>query len=463
MSTNFSRLASANSYDNALRNLQARQTSLANLQENLTSGKKVVVASDDPTAAAQAERSMTRIARIAADQRALESQKNSITAAEGTLGDITDALQSIRELVVASGNASYSGAERKSAALQIQGLRDQVFALANRKDTNGLPMFAALGSSLAPFVGPTTPPQDYTYQGLPGQGASTETAIPNTLDGDSAFMLQVARDGVFNATLESIDPISGIKSPISANRLLNTTNVVIANAADRALVATTSQLTRTATTGPGLTPQDYPTYTVTFSSVIADPLTGQTTATYDITENPSVSGPIASGTAVYATAKPTSIAIAGIPGLTLTVNGTPPSTDKNNPNPTGSPAVGDTITVEHSPSVFSVLDDAIRDISSAANGNGVTQAVSQALFNIDITMERISAVRGRAGDLLNRAERISGDQEKRSIQLEADRSRAEDIDMIKGISDFQNQQTGYSAALQSYAQVQKLSLFNFIG
>jgi flagellar hook-associated protein 3 FlgL len=34
--------------------------------------------------------------------------------------------------------------------------------------------------------------------------------------------------------------------------------------------------------------------------------------------------------------------------------------------------------------------------------------------------------------------------------------------MIKGISDFQNQQVGYEAALKSYASVQKLSLFNFI-
>ncbi|MEN9467914.1 MAG: hypothetical protein RL081_1915, partial [Pseudomonadota bacterium] len=41
-------------------------------------------------------------------------------------------------------------------------------------------------------------------------------------------------------------------------------------------------------------------------------------------------------------------------------------------------------------------------------------------------------------------------------------SRAEDLDMIKGVADFQNQQTGYQAALQSYAQVQKLSLFNYI-
>jgi flagellar hook-associated protein 3 FlgL len=109
------------------------------------------------------------------------------------------------------------------------------------------------------------------------------------------------------------------------------------------------------------------------------------------------------------------------------------------------------------------MDDAIRDIGTAVNANAASQAVAQALGNLDIGMERVSAVRGQAGDLLNRADRITSTQESRSIQLEADRSRAEDLDMIKGIADFQNQQTGYSAALQSYAQVQKLSLFNFIG
>ena len=89
--------------------------------------------------------------------------------------------------------------------------------------------------------------------------------------------------------------------------------------------------------------------------------------------------------------------------------------------------------------------------------------MAQALTNIDIGLSKLSSVRGQAGDLLNRADRITTNQDKRSIQLEDDRSRAEDLDMTKGISDFQNQQTGYQAALQSYAQVQKLSLFNFIG
>jgi len=112
--------------------------------------------------------------------------------------------------------------------------------------------------------------------------------------------------------------------------------------------------------------------------------------------------------------------------------------------------------------VFSTLDSAIRDIRGATNSNAATQAVGQALTNVDIGLERMSNMRSYAGELLNRADRITGDQEKRSIQLEGDRSRAEDLDMIKGISDFQNQQVGYEAALKSYAQVQKLSLFNFI-
>ena len=34
--------------------------------------------------------------------------------------------------------------------------------------------------------------------------------------------------------------------------------------------------------------------------------------------------------------------------------------------------------------------------------------------------------------------------------------------MVKGLSDFNLTQTSYQAALQSYAQIQKLSLFNFI-
>ena len=452
--TTFSRLGSANAYDNALRNLQTRQTSLANLQENLTSGKKITSPSDDPTGAAQAERAMNRIARIATDQRALESQRNAITAAEGTLGDITDALQNFRELVVSAGNGTHTPAERTTIAGQLSGIKDQILALANAKDSNGLPLFAALGSALQPFVGPQSVAPDYTFQGLPGQAASGNYAIPFTLDGESAFMNTPSRDGVFNITVGNT--VTGI---IPNDRGLVTDNMVVTN---NATVASTAALAQATPGAP-----DYPTYTVSFTALDSTTVPGTTTVTYDITETPLVSGGanpiVASASASYKTGDTAKIAITGVPGMSFNITGTPPITDKNaGTTVVGSPAVGDTITITPKRSVFSVLDTAISDIGSAANKNAAAQAVSQALKNIDISMARVSAIRGQAGDLLGRADRITATNDKRNIEQEGNRSRAEDLDMIKGVSDFQNQQTGYQAALQSYAQVQKLSLFNFI-
>ena len=429
------RLGSANTYDNAIRIVTARQAALSELQENLTSGKRVIRASDDPTSAAIAERALTRISRIATDQRALESQRTSIATTESTLGDVTDALQRFRELVVSAGNGVHSAAERRTIAQEMQGLRDQVFALSNTKDPNGLPLFNALGSALAPFVGPQATAPDYSFNGLPGQTAAGTVNIPFTLDGDNAFMHQPARDQAFNAIVTNT--VDGF---ISTGRTLTTDNVVMTNQATVSATAAAAQ----AVAPPNNVP--YPKYTVAFTAVDTTTVPGTTTATYTTSEVPPVSGVIAAVTISYPT--DTSITVATLPGLSFNI--------------TGTPKVNDTITIDSSASVFSVLDDAIRDIGEASNNNASAQAVSQALHNIDIGLARVSNVRGQAGELLNRADRISGNQEKRSIQMEENRSLAEDLDMIKGISDFSNQQTGYSAALQTYAQIQKLSLFNFI-
>ena len=439
MAVNLSRLASSNTYDNALTNLSQRQNALSNLQEKLTSGKKVVRASDDPTGAAQAERALTRLSRIATDQRALEAQRNTIANAESTLGDVVDALQQFRELVVSAGNGSHTAEERKTIAGQLQGLREQILGYANRTDTNGQPLFGALASAAVPFSGPTAGAPDYTYNGLPGQTATSNTAIASALDGESAFMHQPSRDGVYNVSTNSST------GAIPTGRALTTGNVSVTDS---------SLVTRA-------------TYKITFGPVVPGATAGTSSTSYTIEEIPVAGDPPTWGSPNqvgpftvpdYTTGKPVSIPIAdqagppvitGMPGLSLTI--------------TGTPAAGDVITVDPNPSIFSVMDDAIRDIGGAANGNAATQAVGQAIYNLDIGMNRVSAIRGQAGDLLNRADRITSNQESKSIQLEADRSRAEDLDMIKGVADFQNQTTAYQAALQSYAQVQKLSLFNYLG
>ncbi|MCW5235154.1 flagellar hook-associated protein FlgL [Verminephrobacter eiseniae] len=417
MSNDITRLGTANMYDSALRNLGTRQSQLANLQENLTSGKRVVRASDDPVSAAQAERALNRLARIQSDQRALATQRNAIALGESTLGDAIDLVQNFRALVVSAGDASLKPEDRATIANQLQSLREQLLQVANRKDTNGVALLSALGSALTPFAGPLGGAPDYRFAGQPGQSASAGARIAATLDGDSAFMFDPRRDGIYTATV----------SPIPAGRQLTTSAVT--PAAPRLVTGDDYRITFSAA-GPGTTP-------------------GTSSASYTVTNSSTgaVSGPVRLPD--FRADEPLTATVTGIPGLSLDIQGLP--------------ADGDSITLRPSTSLFGTLDSAIDGIRQAPNQNAAIQSVGQALANIDLGLERVHGMRGYAGELLNRADRISGDQTQRSIQLESDRSRAEDLDMIQGISDFQNQQVGYQAALKSYAQVQSLSLFQYIG
>ena len=455
MSNTIFRVGTANMYDNAIRNVSARQTSLVNLQENLTSGKRVVRASDDPVSAAQAERALTRISRIQTEQRALENQRNAIAQAESTMGDAIGLVQEARQLMVSAGNGTLTSNDRATIANQLQSLRDQLTAVANRTDTNGIPLLGALGSAQSPFMGPLNSTPDYLFAGQAGQTASDGVTLPNTLDGDAAFMFDAKRDGSFHAAITpgtSTVIVPGATTPSvpamgQPNRALTTSAITVAEG---------TNFNKNPATGLAYT------YSVSFSNVTLDPATNTLSATYNVSStDPAFVPPAAQTLNPIKIGEKGEFNINGLPpGMSMKVTTLP--TKAVDGTITLSPANGDTINISPQASVFSVIDKAIAEIKAAPNSNVAAQAISQALANVDIGLERMSNIRSYAGELLNRADRITGDQEKRSVQLESDRSRAEDLDMIKGISDFQNQQTGYQAALQTYASVQKLSLFNYI-
>src|SRR5690348_841796 len=130
------RVSTASAYEQAIENLMSRQVSLTNAQTQLTSGKRVNQASDDPTAAARAERARAQQAATTASERAVDASTNAMTLTESALGDAGDLMGQVRQLVVQAGDASYSDAERASIAQQISALRDQLLTVANQGDGN---------------------------------------------------------------------------------------------------------------------------------------------------------------------------------------------------------------------------------------------------------------------------------------------------------------------------------------
>ncbi len=180
------RVTSANAFDTSVGNLQRRQSDLSQASDRLTSGKRVAQASDDPVAAARAERALAAMVRSEANQRALEASRNVMQQAEAAMGDAGELLQQARELVVAAGNGSYSDADRATLAKSIQGIRHQLLGVANRTDGAGTYVFGGQGSDQEPFI---DTPSGVQFRGSTGQSqAPSDEPLPMGMDGNQAWL-----------------------------------------------------------------------------------------------------------------------------------------------------------------------------------------------------------------------------------------------------------------------------------
>ncbi len=306
------RITSASAFETSLSNLQRRQLALSQSQEQLTSGKRVLRPSDDPAAAAAAERALAAESRSKAQLRALDSSRSAMQLSESALGGAGELMQQARELLVSAGNGSYSDADRRVIAQAMRGLRNDLLAVSNRSDGAGRYLFGGQGADSAPLL---DRPAGVAYNAATGQLlAASGEASPLSIDGQAAWL----------------------QAPDAAN-----------------------------------------------------------------------------------------------PGRML--------------------------------SVFDVLDRVVGELLTPGRTSAqVSQTVSSGLGDIDITANNLSAWRARTGEALNRIDGIGQRLSQTTLDAQRERSDAEDLDMLQAISDFQNRQTGYDAALKAYSTVQQMSLLQYL-
>jgi flagellar hook-associated protein 3 FlgL len=421
-----SRLGTANMYDRTISNISKQQAELASQMEHASAGKRVLRASDDPVAAAQAERARTRLTRMETDQRMLDAQTATIKYGESTLGEINAAVQEFRSLLVQAGNGTYNQTQRDTLVEQLTSLRDQILKYSNRTDSNGLPLFRGLDTeSSMPFPN--------GGQGIQsGQPNSSEYTITNSLDGALAFFSGKTGNGVLAVDIDGAN---------AGKAWADVGTITDPNATD---LSATGPLTITF----GEDADGNPTYSITYQQEDpANPGTFLTVPWEDANGDPVTDIAYKSGEAI------------SVAGMKLTI--------------TGDTEVDDKFTVKPSTdqSIFDVLDQAIAEVKNNVKTDGSTDhgalahGLAKTLAEIDTQLNRVSTVRGVAGDLLNQAERMGNTLLARNEQVEAQRVAAEDYDaegMVKALSQLKTQETAVSAALQSYASIQKLSLFNYI-
>ena len=109
--------------------------------ERLSSGKRINSAKDDAAGLAISN-SMT--AQIRGMSQGIRNANDGISlaqSAEGALGEVTNILQRVRELVVQASSETYSSDDRDSIQLEVTALTTQVSDIMQNNTFNGIPLF----------------------------------------------------------------------------------------------------------------------------------------------------------------------------------------------------------------------------------------------------------------------------------------------------------------------------------
>ncbi|WP_018409974.1 flagellar hook-associated protein FlgL [Methyloversatilis thermotolerans] len=412
-----------------------RQSSdLFRLQQQLSTGRRVLAPSDDPVASSRAleiEQSQAINTQYGVNRRDASSALGFAEAQLTTAGDI---LAAARERIVQAGNAPLSDADRKAVANDLRAMYSEMMGIANSRDAFGDYLFSGYKSTTQPFSGSVE--AGASYFGDDGQRMSrigSNREIPISDPGSDIFMRVPEGNGRFTLT------------PNAAN---TGTAVIDAGRVDD--VST------------WLDPANSGNFEVVFAYDSATK-----TTTYDIIDNGSGNS-LLTGAAPGAAPYPRTW-VEGEP-IKLVSQGAEPAFDFGvSFEVTGAPATGDRIALQasQSQSVFDTLGDIILALEQTgtdtpADSAKLQNAVVSALTNIDQAQETLLTARSRIGSRGAEIDALNSLGEQVDIHYESTLSDLRDLNYTQAISQLTQQLSYFEAAQQSFMKVSGLSLFNYL-
>ena len=405
------RISTLNIFNTATNQLGTLQSGIARTQMQLATERRILTPADDPVASARAlevSQAQEMNAQFATNRM---NARSSLSHVETTLQDAGNLLQDIQQLAVNAGNGTMVLSDRQALATELEGRLEDLLGVANTSDGAGGYLFSGYMATTQPF---TRTPGGAQYQGDQGQrqlqvGASRK--IPLSASGASVFENNPTGNGVFQTQAAGANTGAAV---ISSGSVTDRSQL---NGHDYAL-------SFTVTGTPAVT-----TYTVNDTST--------TPPTAVLSNQP------------YE------------PGKTISFGGM--SFDIK-----GAPANGDSFTVKPSEkqSVFTTVTDLIAALRAPADGSSgkaaLTNSLNTAMDNLKAAHDNVLTVQASMGAHLKELDYLDSAGDDLNIHYASTLSDLQDLDVVKAISDFQQQQTTLQAAQMSFKTMSGLSLFNYL-
>lgn len=405
------RISSNTIFETGMNQLGSLYTGMAKTQQQLSTNRRMITAADDPIASARAlEVTQSKSINTQFDVNR-QNARGSMSQVELALTGVTSLLQDVQTLSVNGGNGALSQADRESIATEIEGRLADLLGLANSADGSGGHLFAGFRTTTTPFTQTATGAQYHGDQGQRFLQVGSSRLLPISDSGSTVFEANPTGNGTFETRATAGNTGTGI---IAAGAVSNA-----------ALLAG----------------RDY-NYSVDFSVV------GGVT-TYTVTDNLPVPPVLVVAASPFT------------PNQQITFDGA--SFDIR-----GNPANGDSFTVvpSQNQSVFQTFTDLIKTLRAptvtAADQAALTNGLNKANDNLNSALDNVLSVRASLGSRLKELDYLDSSGQDMDVQYAATLSQLQDLDMVKALSEFTQQQFTLEAAQKSYKSLTGLSLFNII-
>ncbi len=148
------RISTLHIYNLANNSMADANRELVTTQEQLSTGKRVLSAADDPVAATRIQQINDNLASIDQYKKNITFAENNLAIEETALSSTTNLLQRVEELAIQAGNtAVLSESEYNALAAEVDSRIDELVGLANTRNANGDYIFSGYQSQTPPFVG----------------------------------------------------------------------------------------------------------------------------------------------------------------------------------------------------------------------------------------------------------------------------------------------------------------------
>lgn len=379
--------------------IRRQQADLAVTQQQVSTGKRVNTAADDPAGVAQALLLQQGLDRLANYGVNAETARRRLALEEGALAQAGDALNRVRELALQAANSTQTDESRAAIAAEASELLKSLLNIGNAQDGEGRYLFAGNRVLERPFT-------------LAG---GVQYA------GDSGVRAQRVADA---RTVQENDAGSAVFMQIPAG---NGSFTVAASPANQG----TAWWSSAAVTGGGWTPGNY---TIEFTSA----------TTWEARSGAVVlaSGNHAAGDSIT------------VLGATIAFQGEPAAGDRFTVGPAGFRDVFSTV---------QDFVTALQTSTGSPAGRARFQnLINSNLQNVDQALTHLGDFRSQVGARLASLDQQLENNADVQLELSRSVSAIRDTDFASAISKLELQLTSLQAAQKAYARTQAFSLFDVL-